>query len=224
MSINNWKIDDRPREKMSVSGAASLSDSELLAILINSGTRNKSAIELARELLSKADNSLNRLSSFSLEQFCMVNGIGRAKASTLTAMFELAARIHSETPEPRMSITTSETVFRIFSPLLRNLNHEECWVLFLNRANRIIGKERVSIGGISTTVMEPRLIIKKAVDRLASAIILVHNHPSGNPAPSVMDKKQTRILKDAASLLDICLLDHVIIAGDHYYSFCDDNL
>ena len=224
MSINDWKLDDRPREKMYVSGAASLSDSELLAILINSGTRNKSALEVAREILSQSGNTLNGLSLMSFDRLCTVPGIGEAKAARLKATFELAARMQREAVGNGTSIRSSRSVSRIFMPLLRNLQHEECWVLFLNRANRIIGKERVSVGGVSVTVMDPRVIIKKAVDKLASAIILVHNHPSGNPMPSDMDRKQTKVLKEAAALLDVQLLDHIIIAGDRYYSFCDEGL
>ena len=224
MSINNWKMDDRPREKMNVSGAASLSDSELLAILINSGTKDKSAIDVAREILASAGNSLNALSGISMDRLCAVQGIGEAKASRLLAAFELAVRIQSEPSGPRMRITASSTVCRIFSPMLRNLQHEECWVLFLNKANKIISKEKVSTGGVSGAVLDPRIIIRKAVDKLASAIILVHNHPSGNPRPSELDRRQTRVLRDAAALLDIALLDHVIIAGDSYYSFSDEGL
>ena len=224
MGINNWKIDDRPREKMSVSGAASLSDSELLAIIINSGTKHRSAVDVSRELLATAGNSLSALATMPAEQMQAVPGIGKAKAATLAALFELSARILSKSPEPGMQVTASQSVFRIFFPIMHSLRHEECWVLFLNRANRIMGKERVSIGGVSSTVMDPKVIIKKSVDRLASSIILVHNHPSGNPAPSSMDRRQTRMLKDAAGLLDIALLDHVIIAGDKYYSFNDEGL
>lgn len=224
MSINDWKTDDRPREKMSVSGAASLSDSELLAILINSGTRNKSAIDVARELLARAGNSLNTVAGLSKERLCAIPGIGDAKASRLMATFELAARLQSESPEPVMSITASSSVYKIFSPILRNLEHEECWVIFLNRANRIIAKEKVSVGGISGAILDSRLIIRKAVDKLASAIILIHNHPSGNPYPSETDRRQTRLLRDAAGLLDIALLDHIIIAGNRYYSFSDEGI
>ncbi|CCY36904.1 dNA repair protein RadC [Alistipes sp. CAG:831] len=217
-------MDDRPREKMNVSGAASLSDSELLAILINSGTRDKSAVDVAREILASVGNSLNALTGTSKDRLCAIQGIGEAKASRLLAAFELAVRIQSEPSGPRMRITASSTVSRIFSPLLRNLQHEECWVLFLNKANKIIAKEKVSTGGVSGAVLDPRIIIRKAVDKLASAIILVHNHPSGNPTPSELDRRQTRVLRDAAALLDIALLDHVIIAGDRYYSFSDEGL
>ena len=212
---------------MSVSGAASLSDSELLAILINTGTKDKSAIDVAREVLAEAGNSLNRLSGLSIDKLCSIPGIGAAKASRLAAMFELAVRIQSEPYEPKASIKTSEAVSRLFIPIMRNLQHEECWVIFLNRVNKIIAKEKISIGGMSHAVLDTRIVIKKAVDKLASAIIIVHNlhnHPSDNPYPSEMDRKQTRILRDAAQLMDISLLDHVIIAGNRYYSFSDEGL
>lgn len=221
MSISDWTKDERPREKMREVGASSLSNTELLAIIINSGTQTRNAVELARDLLAKCGNSLGRLSRLGLEDLCAVPGIGEAKAARMIATFELAARCEAETPESNSSITSSECVFRIFRPLLGKLQHEECWILYLNRANRIISKERLSSGGISATVMDTRIIIKKAVQKLASGIILVHNHPSGNPYPGEMDKRQTRLLKDAARLLDISLLDHVIIAGNNYYSFAD---
>ncbi|HIZ87292.1 MAG TPA: DNA repair protein RadC [Candidatus Coprenecus pullistercoris] len=224
MSINDWKIDDRPREKMYVSGAASLSDSELLAILISSGTKSKSAIDLSKELLAQAGNSLNGLSKMSLDRLCSTPGIGVAKASRLKAVFELSARLQSEVQEPGKTVSSAATVVRMFSPMLRNLQHEECWALFLNRANRIIGKERISMGGVNATVMDARIIIRKAVDKLASGIIIVHNHPSGNPSPSELDRKQTRLLREAACLLDVSLIDHIIIAGSRYYSFCDEGL
>ncbi|HIR95140.1 MAG TPA: DNA repair protein RadC [Candidatus Coprenecus stercorigallinarum] len=224
MSINDWKADDRPREKMSVSGAASLSDSELLAILINSGTKDKSALDVAREVLAEAGNSLNRLTGLSLDKLCSIPGIGTAKASRLLAMFELAVRIQSEPSVLQGTVRASSCVGRIFIPMMRNLQHEECWVLYLNRANRIISKEKVSTGGLTHTVLDTRIIIKKAVDKLASAIIVVHNHPSGNPYPSEMDRKQTRILREAAQLMDIALLDHIIVGGDKYYSFSDEGL
>ncbi len=221
MSICNWTKDERPREKMRETGAPSLSNSELIAILINSGTQTKNAVELARDILAKSGNSLRKLAQMTQDELCAIPGIGEAKAARLVAAFELASRSMSEVPESRALITSSESVFRIFGPLLGKLQHEECWILYLNRANKVISKERISTGGISATVMDARIIIRKAVQKLASGIILVHNHPSGNPYPGEMDKKQTRLLRDAARLLDITLLDHVIIGGDKYYSFTD---
>lgn len=224
MKIKDWKSDDRPREKMIDSGAASLSDAELLAILINSGTRELSAVELSRKILASCDNSLNKLSQYSFEMLCSIDGIGAAKATRLLALNELALRIQYEKPLKRETITCSKSVADIFIPKLKNLTHEECWVIYLNRANKIISKERLSSGGVHSTIMDSRLIIKKAVEKLASAIILVHNHPSGNPYPGVQDKKQTALLKEAASLFEITLMDHIIIAGNNYYSFSDENI
>lgn len=224
MKIKDWKSDERPREKMKQFGAISLSDAELLAILINSGTQELSAVELARTILSKCENSLNILSQSSFEVLCHHKGIGEAKAARLMALFELASRIEREAAPERETISSSKSVANIFVPLLKNLPYEECWVLYLNRANKIISKERISSGGVSSTVVDAKLIIKKAVEKLASSIILIHNHPSGNPYPGAHDKKQTTLLKEAASLFDIALIDHIIIAGKHYYSFSDETV
>lgn len=222
MNICNWNLDERPREKMREKGTASLSNAELLAIIINSGTRTMNAVELSRKILSDCGNSLRNLSKMSLEELRSTPGIGEAKAARLIATFELAARSEAEVPEAQPVIQSSECVAKIFRPMLRNLRHEECWILYLDRANKLIAKERLSTGGISATVMDTKIIIKKAVDKLASGIIVVHNHPSGNPYPGEVDKKQTRLLKDAAKLLDISLLDHIIIGGNRYYSFSDE--
>ncbi len=221
VKIKDWKKDERPREKLISKGASSLTDSELLSILIRTGSSDKNAVEVSRNMLDKASNSLNSLSQFSLQDLIKVKGIGSVKAVSIVASFELAIRLASEIPEEKPVITSSASVLKILSPMLRSLPHEECWVLFLNRGNRMIAKERVSVGGISSTVMDSRLIIKKAVNLLASSIIIVHNHPSGNPYPGEQDKRQTRLLKEAAALFDISLIDHIIIAGDKHYSFSD---
>lgn len=206
------------------SGTSSLSDAELLAILINSGTKDLSAVDLSRKILSSCDNSLNKLSQYSFELLCSIDGIGEAKAARLIALFELSARIQSEKPIHKGTIVSSRSVADIFIPMLKNLPHEECWVLYLNRANKILAKERLSIGGISSTIMDSKMIIKRAVEKLASSIIIVHNHPSGNPYPGEQDKRQTALLKEAASLFDIALIDHIIIAGNNYYSFSDEGI
>ena len=224
VKIKDWKSDDRPREKMINSGTSSLSDAELLAILINSGTKDLSAVDLSRKILSYCDNSLNKLSQYSFEFLCSIDGIGEAKAARLIALFELSARIQSEKPIHKGTIVSSRSVADIFIPMLKNLPHEECWVLYLNRANKILAKERLSIGGISSTIMDSKMIIKRAVEKLASSIIIVHNHPSGNPYPGEQDKRQTALLKEAASLFDIALIDHIIIAGNNYYSFSDEGI
>lgn len=204
-------------------GVTSLSNAELLAIIINSGTRTMNAVELSRKILSDCGNSLHNLSRMSLEELRTTPGIGEAKAARLIATFELAARSEAEMPETHPVIQSSECIVRIFKPILRNLRHEECWIVYLDRANKLIAKERLSTGGISATVMDPKIIMKKAVDKLASGIIIVHNHPSGNPYPSEVDKKQTKMLKEGARLLDISLLDHIIIGGNRYYSFTDES-
>lgn len=224
IKIKDWKETERPREKMLFNGASSLSDSELLAILIRTGNTGETAVDLSRKLLLEAHNSLRNLSLFSIEKMGKVKGIGKAKAVSIMAAFELALRLSSETLEDRPTISSSSSVVKVISPHIKDLQHEECWVLYLNRANKLIAKERISIGGVSATVMDSRVIIKKAVEKLASSIIIVHNHPSGNPYPGEQDKKQTRLLKDAAALLDISLIDHIIVAGDRYYSFSDETV
>lgn len=222
-SIKSWQSEERPREKLMNSGAKSLTNVELLAILLREGHRDKSAVDLARELYDSADNTLSHLSQFSVDRYLQLKGLGEVKAITLMAAFELGKRLFSEMPSMQPQIKASETVFKIMGPALKNLQHEECWVLYLNKANKLLSKEKISQGGLSSTVMDIKLIVKKAVEKLASAIILVHNHPSGSPYPGEQDKKQTRALKEAASYFDISLLDHVIVAGNKYYSFSDEN-
>ncbi len=223
MSINNWKTEERPREKMYAAGAASLNDSELLAVILGSGTKNKNAVEVARTLLLTANNSLKTLSKLSFEELCAIPGIGRAKACKIMAVFALSARTECETEDPLPVITSARDVMNVLGPVMMGLKHEECWVMYLNRRNKLIAKERLSVGGINATVIDARIIIKKAVEKLASSIIIVHNHPSGNPQPGEMDRRQTQHLRDAAALLDIALLDHVIIAGNKFYSFSEEN-
>ncbi len=223
MSINTWKTDERPREKMYAAGAASLNDSELLAVILGSGTKKENAVELARTMLRTANNSLKELSQFSIEDLCAIPGIGTAKASKIMATFALAMRAECETESPLPVISSAKDVVGILGPMMKNLKHEECWVLYLNKGNRMIAKERLSIGGVSATIIDARIVIKKAVEKLASSIIIVHNHPSGNPRPGEMDRRQTKHLREAVALLDIALLDHVIIAGNKFYSFADEN-
>ncbi len=222
--IKSWKEDDRPREKMMLKGAVSLSETELIAILIGSGTKEESAIDLSRKILRSVDNNLRELSKISYKTLTAIKGIGPAKAALLMSVFELYKRFLTYQSKDLPKIQSSEYAARIISPLLRDLSHEECWVMYLNRANRLISKERLSIGGISATVVDVKIIIKSALEKLASSIILVHNHPSGNPRPGDNDKTQTKILKEAASLFDISLLDHLIIAADGYFSFADDGI
>jgi len=220
-SIKNWSSDDRPREKLIEKGELSLSDAELLAILLGSGSRNESALDLAKRILSYAQNNLIELSRLSVDDFMQFKGVGEAKAVTLCSSFELARRRKNKTLD-RIKITSADDVFNEIAPFISDLNHEEFWVLYLNRSNIVLKKCRMSSGGISGTVVDQKIILKKALLCLASSIILIHNHPSGNSNPSIQDKKVTKKMKLACELLEINLLDHIIIAGNSYYSFADE--
>ena len=222
-TIKSWTESERPREKMLREGCQSLSDAELLAILLRAGTPKMNAVELGRHLLSEADGRLQQLSTFSPQRLMTAGGVGPAKAVSIAAAFELGRRLSSELPEDKPVICRSQTVADIMGPRLRDLPHEECWVLFLNNSMRLIGKEKVSLGGTSQTVIDIKIVVKKAVEHLASAVILVHNHPSGSRRPSGQDCRQTAALRQALEMFDIQLQDHIIIAGKKYYSFVDEN-
>ena len=224
MKITEWAEEDRPREKLLKKGVFSLSDAELLAILISSGTRELSAVDLSRELLKLVNNNLNTLGKLSVEEISSIRGIGSAKAVTIVAAMELGRRRQSAESPLDKQIKMSSDVFDIFQPMLADLSYEEFWAVFLSRANRVIGKMKISQGGVSGTVTDVRLVMKKAVESLSSGIIICHNHPSGNITPSDADKKITKKIKEAASFFDIQLLDHVIVAGKNYYSFADNNI
>ena len=222
-SIKTWDEEERPREKLMQQGAASLTNTELLAILLRSGTPEKSAIDLAREVMAHSEGRLAALAREGAAGLTAVHGIGTAKATAIQACFELARRLAAELPDDDLTIRTAETVARMMGPRLRDLPHEECWVLYLNRGSKLIGKERISSGGVSATVIDIRIIVKKAVERLASGLILVHNHPSGNPQPGEQDRIQTDALRRAAAVFDIALIDHVIIGKKKYFSFSEEN-
>ncbi len=221
-NIKEWREEDRPREKMLSKGCASLTAAELIAILIRSGSIEKSAVDTAREVLGLAGDRLGNLARMNPEQLQKVSGIGQAKALSIMAAAELGRRIAAEPAEPMPAIKDSKVIAAMMIPLLGGLQHEECWVLYLNRANRLTGKECISKGGISATVMDIKMIVRRAVDRLASGIILVHNHPSGNCLPGRNDIEETAALREAAAYFDISLVDHLIIAGNKYYSFSDE--
>jgi DNA repair protein RadC len=224
LKITEWALADRPREKLLENGSSSLSDAELLAILINSGTREKSAVDVGRELLLKVNNNLNSLGKLTIPELKSLDGIGTARAVTIAAALELGRRRKlTETPEI-IQIRSSKDVSDIFQPLLADLPHEEFWVLFLNRSNRIINRMKLSQGGISGTVTDVRMVMKKAIEYLASGIIVCHNHPSGNLNPSESDTNITRKIKEAGNLMDIQLLDHLIITEKDYFSFADNGL
>lgn len=224
LSIKNWSIDDRPREKLISKGINSLSNAELIAILISSGNKNESAVDLSKTILSKVNNNLNELGKLSIDDFKSFNGIGDAKAIAIIAALELGRRRKLTEAVNKTKITNSKDLFNIFQPILSDLPYEEFWVLCLNRYNKIIEKHKISQGGISGTVIDVRIILKLAVNELASSIILCHNHPSGNITPSNNDKIITEKLKKASEYFDIKILDHIIVADDKYFSFADKNL
>ena len=223
-ALTTWAVEERPREKVMANGIQYLSDVELLAILLGSGTRNQTPVELARTILKGADNSLQELGRQSISELVRIKGVGPVKAITLLAAMELGRRRAGMQHAEKLPVKSSQTVFKLFHPLLGDLDHEEFWLLMLNRANRVLGRYKVSQGGLSGTVIDTRIILKKALDNLASSIIVCHNHPSGNMQPSEADVKITGKLKKAAEMLEIKLLDHVIIADKSYFSFADEGL
>ncbi len=224
MSIKKWNEQDRPREKLVEQGARSLTDAELLAILIGSGNTEKNAVELAREILQSADNDLFVLGKYTVDDFSSVfKGIGQAKAVTIVAALELGRRRkENENDKRRKPIKSSQDVFEVFQPLIGDTPHEEFWVMYLNRSNRIIAKQQLSSGGTTGTVVDEKLIIRTALLKYAESIILCHNHPSGNISPSQADIQITEKIKNAGSFFSIKLLDHIIIGGNSFSSFADD--
>ena len=224
LKITDWAVEDRPREKLIRNGTNSLSDAELLAILISSGTKDKSAVDLGRELLGIVNNNLNSLGKLSISDFTKLHGIGAARAVTIAAALELGRRRKLAEVPDFPQIKCSKDVADIFQPLLSDLPHEEFWILFLNRSNKVINRMKLSQGGISGTVTDVRIVMKKAIEYLASGIIVCHNHPSGNLNPSESDSKITQKIKEAGNLMDIPLLDHLIISDKDYYSFADNGL
>lgn len=224
LTIQDWAPDDRPREKFLEKGAASLSDAELLAILLRSGSRDENAIDLARKILGSADNNLLALRKFGFNDFRKFKGVGAGKALSIMAAFELAARCELEMAPVMARIHTSEMAANAIVPILRDLRHEECWVMYLNKGDRLVGKERISSGGMENTVVDVRIIIRSAIERNCCHIIMAHNHPSGNRIPGEADKVMTKKLAEAARMCDITLLDHIVVAGDTYFSFADEGL
>ena len=224
LTIQEWGPEDRPREKFLDKGAQSLSDAELLAILIRSGNRDENAVDLSRKILNAAGNNLVALRRFSYNDFRKFKGVGTGKALSIMAAFELAARCGQQIEPVMARVHTSEIAASIVVPVLRDLQHEECWVLYLNKGDMLMGKERVSSGGLDATVVDVRLIIKRAIERNSCHIILVHNHLSGSRFPGEHDKVMTRKVQQAAKMCDILLLDHIIVAGGDYFSFADEGL
>jgi len=223
-SIKNWVEDERPREKVLNKTVAALSDAELLTILISSGTKDKSALDLAREILALVNNNLQELGRLGVVELQKIKGIGEARAVTIAAAMELGRRRQIGEALQRTAIVSSADSVQIIRPLLQDLNHEVFCVLYLNQSNRMLRHELISSGGMTATVADTRMILKNALLYNANQLIVAHNHPSGNRQPSDADKKMTDKLKDAAALMDIKLVDHIIIAGNDFFSMADEGL
>lgn len=223
-SIKNWSNDDQPREKLRDKGKSALSDSELVAILIGSGSRYESAVDLSKRILASVDNHLNELGKLSIKQLMTFKGIGEAKAITISAALELGRRRRAEEALERRKIASSLNAYELLQPILGDLPHEEFWIVFLNNFNKVLHKYQLSKGGITGTLVDVRLVLKMALEVGATGLILAHNHPSGNLKPSEADKNLTSKLQQAAQSLDIKVLDHLIITDKKYFSFADQNL
>jgi DNA repair protein RadC len=222
IAIRNWAEDDRPREKLLLKGKNALSDSELLAIVLTTGNRSESAVDLAMKILKSVGDNLAELSRIGIPDLMKFKGVGEAKAIGIVAALELGRRRNEAEVMSREKITNSRDAYEILKCSLGDLVYEEFWILLLNKANKVIRKCSISEGGISGTVVDPKKIFKIALDHHASSIILGHNHPSGNIQPSEADHKITKKVKDAGIMLDVAVLDHIIIGDDHYYSFADE--
>ena len=222
VSIKNWAEDDRPREKMLFKGKNALSDAELLALLLGTGNRHESAVDVAKAILKEVQGNLVELSRMGISTLTGFKGIGKAKAIIIIAAMELGRRRNESEVIAKEKVTNSHDAFNIFRSCISDLPYEEFWIILLNKANRVIRKCSISEGGVSGTVVDPRKIFKIALDNHASSIILGHNHPSGNIQPSDADHKITKKIKEAGNMLDVAVLDHIILGDDRYYSFADE--
>jgi DNA repair protein RadC len=224
LSIKHWSLDDRPREKLLKKGIESLSDAELIAVLIGSGNRTESAVELSKKILASVDNNLNGLARLSVHDLMNnFSGIGEAKGISIVAALELGRRRKLTNVLNKKRIRSSKEAADILMPMLSDLGHEEFWVIFMNNKNMILDKQRVSMGGIDSTITDVRIILKKALDIFATSLVLVHNHPSGSKEPSKHDYAITRKMKSAGDALDIHLMDHIIVVHGDYFSFADED-
>lgn len=221
LAINQWAEEDRPREKMVLHGVASLSNAELLAILIGSGSQEDSAVGLMKKVMNQYENNLCKLSKTTVEELCAFKGIGPAKAITILAAVELGRRRKEEEPEERPVMRCAENIYSYFYPLLCDLAVEECWILLLNQASKVIDRVKVGAGGLSATAVDIRCILREALLKRATTLALCHNHPSGNTQPSREDDRLTEQLHQAAKLLNIRLIDHLIFTDGSYYSYAD---
>ncbi|MDD4920542.1 MAG: DNA repair protein RadC [Bacteroidales bacterium] len=223
LKITDWAKEERPRERLMDNGPASLTNAELLAILLRTGTGKANVLDLARNLLAGHGNQLYELVRSPVEKMTRIKGIGTTKAVTLCAAFELGRRAQLPVERPS-SITSAGEVAQIMIPMLRDLTHETCWVLFFDGGRKLIGKEQISSGGLNATIVDVRMILKKALDKLSCELILVHNHPSGSNKPGRQDKILTQTLKEAARMVDLHLIDHIVIGGNGYFSFAEEGL
>ncbi len=222
--ITNWSEDDKPREKLMLKGKSVLSDAELIAILIGSGSRNESAVDLSKKILASVDNNLNALGKVSISQLMNFKGIGEAKAISIIAALELGRRRRSEEAVELKKVTSSKVIFEIMQPIIGELPHEEFWIIYLNNSNKVISKSQLSKGGITGTLVDVRIVFKTALEMGATALILCHNHPSGTLIPSDADKQITKKLKLAGESLEIKVLDHLIVTETSYFSFADEGI
>ncbi|MFV8355291.1 RadC family protein [Flavobacterium sp. XS1P32] len=222
--ITNWSEDDKPREKLMLKGKSVLSDAELIAILIGSGSRNESAVDLSKRILASVDNNLNALGKVSLSQLIQFKGIGEAKAISIIAALELGRRRRAEEVVELKKVTSSKIIFEIMQPIIGELPHEEFWIIYLNNSNKVISKAQLSKGGITGTLVDVRIVFKTALEMGATGLILCHNHPSGTLIPSDADKQITKKLKLAGDSLEIKVLDHLIVTETSYFSFVDEGI
>ncbi len=223
-SIKNWSQDDQPREKLLNKGKSALSDAELVAILIGSGNREESAVDLCKRILASTNNNLGELGKLPIKQLMAFKGIGEAKAISIVAALELGRRRRGSEALDRKKITSSKSVFELLQPIIGELPHEEFWIVYLNNSNKVIQKNQLSKGGITGTLVDVRLALKIALEVGATGIVLAHNHPSGTLNPSKADRELTRKLKIASESLDIKVLDHIIITEKAYFSFADEGI
>jgi DNA repair protein RadC len=224
LNIKRWAAEDRPREKLLLKGNAALSDAELIAILLGTGTASMSAVDVAKAMLQAAGNDLNELARLSVKDLTKIKGVGEAKAIAIVSALELGRRRKEQLGEERTKISGSKDIYDLLKAELLDIPHEAFWIVLLNRANRVIKKHQISQGGVAGTVADPKIIFKIALEELASGVILAHNHPSGNLTASQADIDLTRKLKESGKLLEIQILDHIIFAGKKYMSFADEGL
>lgn len=224
LTIKEWSVQDRPREKYARNGAASLSDAELIAILFRTGNASESAVGLAKRLLSSSNNSLNELSEKTLHELSETKGIGQAKAMALLTAFEIGRRIRAEKVEEKPVIKSSLDVVNLMQNKIAYLDHEELWVIYLNQSSRILGVAQINKGGIASTEVDVRIVLQQAVVKQSTQIILCHNHPSGSIRPSKADIQLTEKTRKAANLLDVMLVDHIIIHRERYFSFVEEGM